>query len=268
VSAPVAPPGLADRPELALDGRHRLAFTWIPDGCRRLLDAGCAWGYATRQFALRSLSTAGIDPDAEAIAVATHRYPDIEFTHGVLEHLPYEDASFDVLTCCDTLEHVTDERGSLDELWRVLRPGGTLIITTPHSGLFGWLDHANYLPALRELVARRAPRLFSTAQRARKKPVLTLAAYAWTPHRHYSLSDFHRLFDSTDMAGHYRIDRVRRSGLLLFPLGLTVMSFARMLPPPLRRAVLRMAHRLSELEYRIPFGPLAYNIGVRIVKDG
>jgi SAM-dependent methyltransferase len=145
VSAPVAPPGLTDRPELPLDGRHRLAFTWIPDGARSLLDAGCAWGYATREFALRSLSTAGIDPDAEAIAVATHRYPEIEFTHGVLEHLPYEDASFDVVTCCDTLEHVADERGSLDELWRVLAPGGTLIITTPHSGLFGWLDHANVL---------------------------------------------------------------------------------------------------------------------------
>lgn len=251
-----------------MEGRHRLAFTWIPDGCGRLLDAGCAWGYATRQFASRSESAAGIDPEATGIAIAQERYPEIEFVQGVLEELPFEDSSFDVITCCDTLEHVEDERRSLNELWRVLAPGGALILTTPHRGLFSWLDHANYLPAMRGLLARRLPALFAMVQRSRGKAIGPAEAYAWTRHRHYSRSDFEALFATTDMAGTYRIDRVLRSGLLLFPIALTVTSFASKIPAPLRRRVLDVASRLSEREYWIPFGPLAYNIGMRIVKDG
>ena len=87
-----------------------------------------------------------------------------------------------------------------------------LIITTPHRGLFGWLDHANYLPALRRQLALRLPGLFARVQRARHKPVLEPSGYEWTRHRHYSLEDFRRLFASTDMADSYSIDRVRRSG--------------------------------------------------------
>ncbi len=54
------PPGAASRPEHPLEGRHLLAFTWIPDDCQRLLDAGCAWGYATREYARRSAVAVGL----------------------------------------------------------------------------------------------------------------------------------------------------------------------------------------------------------------
>jgi len=172
-----------------------------------------------------------------------------------------------VITCCDTLEHVEDERRSLNELWRVLAPGGALIITTPHRGLFSWLDHANYLPALRQLAATRLPRLFAAVQRRRGKPVRDASAYTWTRHRHYTVDGYRRLFATTDMAGEYRIDRVFRSGLLLFPLALTITSFASKIPAPVRGPVVRAAAWLSEREYWIPFGELAYNIGVRVIKD-
>jgi ubiquinone/menaquinone biosynthesis C-methylase UbiE len=231
------------------------------------LDVGCAWGYATRFFATRANRVAGIDPDADAIAVARYRYPDINFIQGILEELPYADESFDVVTCCDTFEHVADERASLDEMWRVLRPGGVLILSTPHRGLFAWLDHANYIVAMRETFARRLPRVFAAVQRARNRPVLSLEEYSWVRHRHYTMRDFERLFQSSSMAGRYTIDSVRRSGLLIFPLALNIAFFASRLPTSIRERALAPIRWMSEREYWISFGALAYNVGLRIVKS-
>jgi hypothetical protein len=108
--------------------------------------------------------------------------------------------------------------------------------------------------------------MFAKVQRLRDRPALDLAAYKWKRHRHYTLRDYRRLFDSTSMAGGYRIDRVRRSGLLVFPLALNITFYASMVPASIRDRLLRPVHWLSGVEYWVPFGPLAYNLGVRILK--
>jgi ubiquinone/menaquinone biosynthesis C-methylase UbiE len=52
--------------------------------------------------------------------------------------LPLEDSQFDLVLCAETLEHVRDVQLFLSEIRRVLRPGGTLAVTTPaHSRLTG-----------------------------------------------------------------------------------------------------------------------------------
>lgn len=48
------------------------------------------------------------------------------------EGLPYVDASFDLVTCTEVIEHLEHYRSTLREIYRVLRPGGTLVITTPN----------------------------------------------------------------------------------------------------------------------------------------
>lgn len=48
-------------------------------------------------------------------------------------HMPFRDGVFDTLVVCDTLEHIADDRGAIDECRRVLAPGGTAIITVPQS---------------------------------------------------------------------------------------------------------------------------------------
>jgi 2-polyprenyl-3-methyl-5-hydroxy-6-metoxy-1,4-benzoquinol methylase len=48
------------------------------------------------------------------------------------EPLPYHDAEFDLVTCVETIEHVENFRGVMREIYRVLKPGGFLIISTPN----------------------------------------------------------------------------------------------------------------------------------------
>ena len=142
-------------PEHASSERNRLALHWTPKGAPALLNAGCAWGYGTRFFAARAQHVAGIDVNADWIEVARERYPQIDFRTASLEAIPYPDAAFDVVVCLDVLEHVADEQRSLEEVFRVLRPGGGQILTTPHRGAFAFLDLENVLLGLGRTDYRR-----------------------------------------------------------------------------------------------------------------
>jgi 2-polyprenyl-3-methyl-5-hydroxy-6-metoxy-1,4-benzoquinol methylase len=48
------------------------------------------------------------------------------------ERLPYEDASFEVLSCLEGVEHLEDQFAFIRECWRVLKPGGRLLLSTPN----------------------------------------------------------------------------------------------------------------------------------------
>ena len=59
----------------------------------------------------------------------------VEFRVASATDLPFEDASFDTVVCWEVLEHLpkTSEQRAFDEIHRVLRPGGTLYLSTPHA---------------------------------------------------------------------------------------------------------------------------------------
>jgi SAM-dependent methyltransferase len=72
----------------------------------------------------------GVDLSAAAVTTARNRgFHDVRL--GRVEALPWDNASFDVATCLDVVEHVPDDRRALAELRRVARPGGFLLVTVP-----------------------------------------------------------------------------------------------------------------------------------------
>ena len=97
------------------------------------LDLGCGDGRLTRE--LRAERVTGADVSEVALARARGRLPEAEFVHVAPdEPLPFADAGFDLVLCAETLEHVRDVQLLLSEARRVLRPGGTLAVTTPAHG--------------------------------------------------------------------------------------------------------------------------------------
>jgi ubiquinone/menaquinone biosynthesis C-methylase UbiE len=96
----------------------------------RALDLGCGDGRLTAELDAVELTAA--DVSAVALERARRRLPDATL---LLVHtdavLPFDDGGFDLVMCAETLEHVRDVQLFLSEARRVLRPGGTLAITTP-----------------------------------------------------------------------------------------------------------------------------------------
>ncbi len=115
----------------------------------RLLDVGCAAGEYTRVLAEGFDATDAIDIEPERLAVFSQA-----LTHSAIadrihvlnmsaEQLTFRDGAFDVVTAIETLEHVVDLDAALDEMRRVLKPGGYLLVTGPNRYFpletHGWL---------------------------------------------------------------------------------------------------------------------------------
>jgi SAM-dependent methyltransferase len=113
----------------------------------RVLDAGCGSGRTLDELVdYGSVSGIELNPDAAAVARRRGPAPDGFDVHvGRLEDLPFEDATFDLITCLDVIEHTPDDRATLLSLRRVCKPGGWLLVTVPaYQALWSRHDEANH----------------------------------------------------------------------------------------------------------------------------
>src|SRR5262245_2032054 len=115
------------------------AFEAVRDG-DVILDYGCFQGeFIDRVAELRRATCYGVDKNGQA--VASYRGPNKVLP--LTREIPFEDASFDLVTLLNVLEHVHDQAFLLGEIRRVLRPNGRLIVTVPRHNLFSFLAPGN-----------------------------------------------------------------------------------------------------------------------------
>jgi SAM-dependent methyltransferase len=97
----------------------------------RALDLGCGDGRLTAELDAAELTAADVSP--VALERARRRLPErarlVELVPDA--PVPFEDGAFDLVLCAETIEHVRDVQLLLSEVRRVVRPGGTLALTTP-----------------------------------------------------------------------------------------------------------------------------------------
>lgn len=118
---------------------NRLA---LPAGSR-VLDAGCGSGRTLVELVDYG-QVSGIELSDEAAELARDRGLG-EVVVGRLEELPWDDGTFELITCLDVIEHVPDDVRALRELLRVARPGGWLLVTVPaYQALWSLHDEANH----------------------------------------------------------------------------------------------------------------------------
>jgi ubiquinone/menaquinone biosynthesis C-methylase UbiE len=101
--------------------------------CEAFLDAGCGDGrYLAALEAELPARRAGTDISERILETARARL-EADFRQCNLESLPFEDGAFDLVLCSQVIEHVLNAQAAAAELARVLRPGGTLVISTDNA---------------------------------------------------------------------------------------------------------------------------------------
>ncbi len=128
------------------------------DSTRSILDAGCGTGI---NLALLSEfgSVLGVDRSEEAIRFC-HLRQATNVRQAELEALPYGEATFDLVTALDVLEHIPNDGQALGEIARVCRPGGYVLITVPVFPSL-WCEHDEINHHVRRYEPRRIRELIA-----------------------------------------------------------------------------------------------------------
>ncbi len=102
-------------------------LTGLPDD-RLLLDVGCYTGIFVEIAGRHGWDAWGVEPSQWAVEQAQAR--GLHVTQGTLDTAGLPEAHFDVVTMWDVIEHLTDPRGALDQVYGLLKPGGLLVVHT------------------------------------------------------------------------------------------------------------------------------------------
>ncbi len=98
---------------------------------KRALDVGCAYGFVVELLSGLGYEAVGIDISSYAVRKGSV----LGLIRADVESLPFKSGSFDLVTCFAVLEHLLRPDKALREVYRVLKPGGVVVATTPNTSL-------------------------------------------------------------------------------------------------------------------------------------
>jgi SAM-dependent methyltransferase len=113
-------------------------------GAKRALDIGCGEGQVSRRLEQQGAEVVGLDPAASQVQVARRRAGSSRYLQAGAQALPFRSASFDTVVLCLAIEHVVPFEPAIQEVARVLMPGGRFVLLLVHPLLqapgSGWFE--------------------------------------------------------------------------------------------------------------------------------
>lgn len=225
--------------------RWTRAVAALPFRAGRVLDLGCAFGFATRMLERRGYDAVGVDGSPTYIARAQRASAQGTYLLADAAHIPLPDADFDGILFLDVLEHLPDEGAAIREIARLLKPGGTLVLSVPHRGLLSEVDSLN---------------LYAACVRATHRGLFPPEIAATGVHRYYSVAQIRALLGDA-----FEVHRVTRTGLGLAELvNLPLLLLFRWLLPldALYQIAAFAYYTVYLVEDMLPLGPLGYHLQV------
>ena len=120
--------------------QDRLTEYLPPPGTRAaVLDVGCGTGEQMAHLRSLGFHVTGVDGSPEMLEYARSRNPDATLIRAHVDDLPFDSAQFDLVVCIEVLRYLPDPQPCINEMARVLRPGGLCLATAiPYANLNGY----------------------------------------------------------------------------------------------------------------------------------
>lgn len=151
-------------PEIYYEHAHRYVLARGLLAGAAVVDLASGEGYGAAWLAEVAASVVGIDIDEGSVRHSRAQYArhdNLSFAVGDIQSLPLADDCVDAVTCFEAIEHVHNPRAVVEEVVRILRPGGLLLISTPNKAEYAdqrdydneFHIHEFYLPDLELLLS-------------------------------------------------------------------------------------------------------------------
>jgi len=154
---------------------HRYAIAETYTKNKIVLDIACGEGYGSMLLSKKAKSVIGVDISVEAISHSQNKYkaPNLTFKVGSASNIPLPDKSIDVIVSFETIEHHDQHEKMLDEIKRILKDNGVLIISSPDKLYYSDIPKYNnpfhikelYEKEFRELINKHFKHIFFLSQR-------------------------------------------------------------------------------------------------------
>lgn len=210
-----------------LTDRQKWAFSWMPKS-QIVIDIGSSASPLCWFLKQKAALAIAVDIDRQALEYLRQQEVDVIPIEASAKSLPFVSESVDTVLLLDVLEHVKDEQAVIDEVYRVLKKGGTLILSVPHKGLFRWLDPQN--------LSARVKNTYRPTER----------------HRHYSESELSYLLFQK-----FRIVQKHLGGLFLYPI---TFALNNLVQKHLKRNWSTAFKKVGDIDNDLSWGKWSYNI--------